>query len=398
METSSPVSPMVKLPLPIELQELIIDFINDERTLQTTSLVCKAWLTRSRFNLFRVVELNIPDHLDRLVDLLGQVPQVAPYIQEICISENSLLALFRPSMSIVARLPDSLSVHPHVKPRRLVVHNQQWLPTRYNPDYLSGLSQLSSIASLELFDVTFTTVADFSIVLRALRNLRSLSATDVDCQRKLHPDMLEAIGTELPLLSSLRVGARSPSHGIDWLIAHNTFPALKTADVAYELSGSYDSPQGLGAFWAATGATLEHLSLDISKRTTDSLMLDHVLRSQLDLSHCTALRTLRLDCRNAHEVAPDWTWFTWLLGHLPRPARALRTIAFAFQHSSHALATLHTFAEELESVLAESPSLASLSAVIFQFDLAFTSERDEDEERLLRKFAALRSKAILHIA
>ena len=257
------------LRFPVELIETIIDFIDDESTLQATSLVCKAWVARSRFNLFRAVELCLPAHLDRFIKLVATSPHIAPHIKEIAISENSLLALLRPTMAIVARLPHSLLRHPRVKPRRLAVHNQLWLPTRYHPDYLAGLSQLSSIVSLDLFDVTFTTVADFSIVLRALRSLRTLSATHLDAQRQLPPDELAAIGTELPLVTHLRVMSHYPTSVIDWLLQYNQFPALQDADISYEISG-VDPSQGLGSFWAATGSTMESLSLTISKRVSTS--------------------------------------------------------------------------------------------------------------------------------
>ena len=51
--------------LPTELCELVIDEVDDKITLHATSLVCKAWLARSRYNLFRVVELLLEAHLDR---------------------------------------------------------------------------------------------------------------------------------------------------------------------------------------------------------------------------------------------------------------------------------------------------------------------------------------------
>lgn len=263
--------PMRRNVLPVELSELVIDLIDDEKTLRATSLVCKAWLARSRFNLFRVVELQIPNHLDRLLDLLTDTPDVAPLIKEIAISENSLLSLFRPALSIVARFPHSLSAHPRLQPRRLMVHHQLWIPTRYDAGYLCGLSQYSCITSLDLFDVTFDSVADFSIVIRALRNLESLSATYVECERGMHSDILRAIGSELPSLTSLRVNSPSPTLAADWLLQYNTFPFLTTVDISYEICHSiFESDQGLGPFWVSTGSTLEHLCLGISKKGSAS--------------------------------------------------------------------------------------------------------------------------------
>ncbi|KAI0718356.1 hypothetical protein C8T65DRAFT_83652 [Cerioporus squamosus] len=384
-----------QMPLPTELIETIIDFVDDEPTLQATSLVCKAWVARSRFNLFRIVELWLPTHLDRFISLLASSPHIAPHIKEIYVSENSLLAVLRPAMAIVARLPHSLMQHPQVKPHRLAVRNQLWLPTRYHPEYLAGLSQLSSITSLELFDVTFTTVADISIVLRALRYLRSLSATHLDSQRQLPPEELDAIGTELPLLTSLRVVSQYPTSAIDWLLQYNAFPALQDAEISYEISG-IDPSQGLGSFLHATGSTLDSLSLTISKRASGSSLPIQAIEKLFDMSHCTALRTLRVDCRHEREMTPDWAWLAWLLSHFPQHS-ALRTLTFAFQHSSHALATLHQFTADLDRVLADTPSFALLNLVVFQFDYRNPKEVDQDEEALLTKFPSLSERGILHV-
>ena len=255
--------------LPIEVFEFVIDCLHDEKTLHSTSLVCKAWLPRSRFNLFRNIELNLPRHLDSLMDLLVSSPDIAPIIQELSVSENSILALFRPAMSIAARFPLSLSSHPLVQPRRLTVHHQLWLPTRYSPDCLLELSQFTSITFLDLFDVSFTTVADLSIVLRALSHLESLSLAHLDCQRQLDPETSAAIGYELPFLRTLHIVADYPTSPVDWFLAYNNFPSLQDVDISYELSVS-DPHQALGALWTSTGSTLESVTLTISKRSTGS--------------------------------------------------------------------------------------------------------------------------------
>ena len=271
--------------LPIELCELIIDFVDDEATLQSTSLVCKAWIARSQFNLFRVVELCLPTHLDRFRELLLAAPHLAGLVKEIFISENSLLGLLRPSMSVVARFPSLISPHPCIQPHRLTVHKQLWLPTRYNPLYLAELSRLTSITSLDLFDVTFTTVADLSIVLRALRHLRSLSAEDLDDQRQLDPETSASIGSDLPSLTTLRIRSSHPTSVTDWLLRHNRFPAIRYMECNYQLSATLGANQGLGAFWRASGATLETLTLAISKRTLGTSLLPSVIGASRPEQH-----------------------------------------------------------------------------------------------------------------
>ena len=96
-------------------------------------------------------------------------------------------------------------------------------------------------------------------------------------------------------------------------------------------------------------------------------------------------------------MAPDWAWLIWLLSHLPKHG-ALHTLTFAFQHSSHALATLHQFTSDLDRVLGESPSPTTLALVVFKFDYRNPMEVDKDEEALLAKFPALRERGILRSA
>lgn len=259
--------PPLRVALPIEVFENAIDLLDDDVSLKKTSLVCRAWLPRSRLNLFRVIQLSLPTHLDHFATLLADAPHIAPCVEEINISENSFLGLFRPELVIVARLPSVLAAHPLIQPRRLRVCDQLWLPTRYNPDYLVSLSQLSSITSLDIHDVTFTTVADFSIILRALGSLISLSAKHLDCQRPMDASIAGDIGCTLPFLTTLRASSKHPTSPMDWLLGSSSFPALRDAECTYELS-TRDDGQTLGAFWVSVGATLEHLSLSISKRAT----------------------------------------------------------------------------------------------------------------------------------
>ena len=119
---------------------------------------------------------------------------------------------------------------------------------------------------------------------------------------------------------------------------------------------------------------------------------------QLDMASCTALRTLHLDCRRVREVSPDWTWLMVLLNQLPPASKgrhALRSIVLAFQHSSHALASLHRFAAELDRILSEISWAGSLAEVAFEFDYRFSVYEDEDELALLEAFAGLRSRNLL---
>lgn len=112
---------------------------------------------------------------------------------------------------------------------------------------------------------------------------------------------------------------------------------------------------------------------------------------QINLSPCRILRTLRFDCRHERGAVPDWTWLVWLLSHLT--CRTLRTIAFAFESSSHALASMHTFAEELDRVLTSALFSDGLDSVVFDFD--YSDVADPDDKRFFDMFPALRDSRLL---
>ncbi|EIW55920.1 uncharacterized protein TRAVEDRAFT_60048 [Trametes versicolor FP-101664 SS1] len=384
---------MLAFTLPIELYEHAIDSLGDEASLKATSLVCRAWLPRSRLNLFRVIELSLAGDLDRLAGLLSHAPHLAAYVEEIDISENSFLGVLRPAQTIAARLPVVLSAHSLVQPRLLTIHDQAWLPTRYDPDYLFSLSRLSSVTSLDLFDVIFTTLADFSIVLRALSHLTSLSVKHLDCHRQMDPETASDIGCILPSLTSLRASSYHPTTVVDWLFRHVSMPSLRSLECEYEFSHP-DNRQALGELWENAGETLEDISINITKRSASARRLPfEVIELQIDLSPCRILRTLRFDCRHERGAVPDWTWLIWLLSHLT--CRTLRTIAFAFESSSHALASMHTFAEELDRVLTSALFSDGLDSVVFDFD--YSDAADPDDNRFFEMFPALCDSRLLQV-
>ena len=89
---------------------------------------------------------------------------------------------------------------------------------------------------------------------------------------------------------------------------------------------------------------------------------------------------------------PDWSWLLTLIQRLPRPTPP--SIALAFQHPSHALATLHSFVPALDRALAA----AAPAVVLLEFEeRSAPRELDEDEETLLERFEETRSQGILRV-
>lgn len=71
--------------IPPEIVDLIIDYCHDDRaTLITCSVICKAWLSSSRYHLFSTVTLNCRNFLAFLTLLLSQSgPSIGPFVQNL---------------------------------------------------------------------------------------------------------------------------------------------------------------------------------------------------------------------------------------------------------------------------------------------------------------------------
>lgn len=71
-----------------ELTDRILDYLHDDvPTLKNCSLTCRSFLQRSRFNLFRIISVNIRN-VQKFCDLLGEVPQLGIYVRELRVVGN----------------------------------------------------------------------------------------------------------------------------------------------------------------------------------------------------------------------------------------------------------------------------------------------------------------------
>ncbi|KAI4520661.1 hypothetical protein K525DRAFT_285771 [Schizophyllum commune Loenen D] len=96
----TPTFSMPSVVLPLELHDYIIDFLHDETDeLKRTALVCRYWLSSSRFHLFSTVTLlppleapshsSSPSPCKRLESVLAKSPDVSRYIQDLSLYEGS---------------------------------------------------------------------------------------------------------------------------------------------------------------------------------------------------------------------------------------------------------------------------------------------------------------------
>ncbi|OCH90377.1 hypothetical protein OBBRIDRAFT_730880, partial [Obba rivulosa] len=73
--------------IPPEVTDRIIDVLSsDKRALRKCSLTCRRWLPRSRFHLFKTIELiRQPAPIEEFALFLKSSSHVSPYVQSLAI-------------------------------------------------------------------------------------------------------------------------------------------------------------------------------------------------------------------------------------------------------------------------------------------------------------------------
>lgn len=163
---------MSSIRLPVEVWEIVIDFAcSDDNyrrydTLRACALTCRAWLPRSRVNLFRRVRFRRPNQVNRLLHLISDYPVLADNVLELHVTpaETHKHGWFPfANAPLVQKLKNV---------RKLRLSEVQWnaLP----PTYYTFIGKYARVSSMELANVVFHSARDFLHLLWALPALERL--------------------------------------------------------------------------------------------------------------------------------------------------------------------------------------------------------------------------------
>lgn len=172
---------------PTEIYEHIIDAVGHSwkphRTLRSCALTCRAWLPRSRMNIFRSMSFASvgAEGIHKFSQILDNAPHLQLLVEEVKVSMSDHPLGARPqTREAIEILPIILwGKLPVLRALRLSAINRNTAPLALHRLFFPCLSQFSTITTLTLYHVTYSRFGDFAQMLRALRNLRNLECGQV---------------------------------------------------------------------------------------------------------------------------------------------------------------------------------------------------------------------------
>ncbi|KAI0926564.1 hypothetical protein AcW1_002478 [Taiwanofungus camphoratus] len=158
---------------PTEIYERIIDFLwSDRRSLLACALTCRAWLPRSRYILFYCTELWNSDQIRRFCSLVDASPYLAYLVRElnICpypLAQFKLFEVFPSALAGKLLSVESLRIGGAHRPKLHLYPISQHFATL--------MSQFTSVSTLTLGNMEFSSVTDFGRLVCSLPCLSNLT-------------------------------------------------------------------------------------------------------------------------------------------------------------------------------------------------------------------------------
>lgn len=229
--------------LPVEVCELIIDFVNASfvgfnhetdierrNTLRACSLVCRCWRPRSQLHLYHFVVLDDKKQLELWARSIRQNPELATYIHDVSLRGNrdglkfpsgveqwtSLIALALSSLTQVDRF------------------TLKWCDWRFlHPSFFTMVSSIPSITQLILTSIQLHSSRELVHFFHSFPNLQCLLLLDVYCSKIQPYSRRKRVKRTRVPLKSLEVSQiqGSPSEAIASL-----FPALVDSGSSKQLT------------------------------------------------------------------------------------------------------------------------------------------------------------------
>ncbi|TFY68069.1 hypothetical protein EVJ58_g1247 [Rhodofomes roseus] len=205
--------------LPVEICENVIEQLASEpdvedirkrRALLACALVCKAFYTMSRAVFCRHLAIMRWDLLQGFVKLLESNPTLLPLVESVYLSGRATRDELRPP-----RASGPLAAFPLIFARKLPrlrkLHiccmNPSWFYTVKPELFYSALGQFTSVTTLYMRDVTFSSANHFAKFLDSLPNLEWLTCSHLRWvrhdQEPIHPHRVIAKPVRVSLKTSL---------------------------------------------------------------------------------------------------------------------------------------------------------------------------------------------------
>lgn len=181
--------------LPLEICELIIDLTADEPPLWTTreeyetfkncALVCRAWVSRSQWNLFYSTHLDKASQVNQLISLFSANPSLADLVQYVHVGHFLLQTTgYGDTFSKDGYIPFATGQLTRALQNARVLRLTGLTWPSYPPVYKSLLRQFKSLVELQLNSITFGSAGD---VIRMAWNCPALHTLVLEYIRITQP-------------------------------------------------------------------------------------------------------------------------------------------------------------------------------------------------------------------
>ncbi|KAG6888300.1 hypothetical protein C0995_009299 [Termitomyces sp. Mi166 len=289
--------------LPQELVDQIIEHLHgDPPTLKCCALVCRAWLSPSRSQIFHRITLEPREPsklfglfawrrksaLRSLVDTMKASPDIAPYIQEVEIVEGVGVNEWIGNEPLLFFL---LALLKHVKRFRL--RHSAAIPIVWralSPEFKIALLQFlasPSLCEINLGMLRFTNAEVFKLLLRRSSHLRVLHLDHIHITESANypsatPDNAIFQSTSQAPLDTLVLGARNSSPVIEYFLQpESTIDVTSLRNLSISMSANFE------VFGRLLQSVIGLESLEILLMSDADLVAyrELPLSERLDLSH-----------------------------------------------------------------------------------------------------------------
>ncbi|KAF9006958.1 hypothetical protein BDQ17DRAFT_250898 [Cyathus striatus] len=254
-------------PLPPELIDLIISHLHeDSYSLKSCSLVCRAWVPRSRYYLFVnpvQLQLGVAEHCERFVELFGKGTGLSKYVR--------FLTLVGAPQRKSYRVLQCLNTFSWVEELRLVkfMNLYNWA----TPDLAQRAKWLIPFRSIRRLHISSSSVSFFDF-LTLLRHTPLLSALTFEIVswtsswQKVLATQKSSSECFVPLLRKLKFGIRSSAviPAFNALFSRNYIPRVSNLVIC---GISRVHAQDVGDLLCTLGPSLQSL-----KVSSDNLLRD----------------------------------------------------------------------------------------------------------------------------
>ncbi|PCH39683.1 hypothetical protein WOLCODRAFT_141364 [Wolfiporia cocos MD-104 SS10] len=320
---------------PIELWELILDFLWDEpAALVACTTVCTDWHPRSKLLLKNLDssnahELSNPEDVRRLAKLLHAMPFKRQTSRRVRITGNpaasgSLAHIAAFAASLVEKFPSVYS---------LEIHNGSWRPGSIQ--LTSALLHLSAfrIVMLDLDGITLPSITVFGRLIASLSRLKGLRLGNLYFSDGRLPVPLYRRWKTLPKLTAIHVECASVAV-LDALAATHL---TENCNLLYlrDLTIPHFQPLEHGVrssnlksmLWNSKDS-LKHLYIETCPQVEIDMTQEPTLSDDVDLSCSTALKDLRLTIGfHSSTVSSRHTeWVLHLMSNMSGPSSLERIV------------------------------------------------------------------------